>query len=59
MMIALISTVLPIFLLVAVLICILYYWISGAYITATRDLKRIESVQRSPLYQLFGETLRG
>lgn len=59
MMIALISTVLPIFLLVAVLTCILYYWISGEFITATRDLKRIESVRRFPLYQLFGETLRG
>ena len=29
------------------------------YIHSSRDLKRIESVQRSPLYQAFGETLSG
>ena len=29
------------------------------YIRSSRDLKRIESVQRSPLYQQFGETISG
>ena len=29
------------------------------YIRSSRDLKRLESVQRSPLYQQFGETLTG
>ena len=29
------------------------------YIRSSRDLKRLETVQRSPLYQLLGETLNG
>jgi hypothetical protein len=28
-------------------------------VNSSRDLKRLESVQRSPLYQQFGETLNG
>ncbi|KAJ6155535.1 hypothetical protein N7470_006101 [Penicillium chermesinum] len=36
------------------------FLIAGAvYLNSSRDLKRLESVQRSPLYQQFGETLNG
>ncbi|KAF2126673.1 P-loop containing nucleoside triphosphate hydrolase protein [Dothidotthia symphoricarpi CBS 119687] len=59
MVIGLISVVLPAFLIVAVFICLAYYAIAAVYINASRDLKRIESVERSPLYQQFGESLRG
>ena len=54
-----ISVVLPAFLILAVIICLIYYCIGAVYISSSRDLKRIESVQRSPLHQHFGETLRG
>jgi ABC-type multidrug transport system fused ATPase/permease subunit len=55
----LISVITPAFLIAAVFITIIYFIIGKVYINASRDLKRLESVQRSPLYQQFGETLSG
>lgn len=50
---------LPIFTILAVVI-ILLYWIVGAlYIASSRDLKRLESVTRSPIFTLVGEVLTG
>lgn len=57
--IILISVVVPQFLFVVVFICLAYYCVTAVYINSSRDLKRIEAVERSPLYQLFGETLAG
>ncbi|PNS15552.1 ATP-dependent bile acid permease [Sphaceloma murrayae] len=57
--IVLISAITPQFLIAAVFISILYFLIGSFYINSSRDLKRMESVQRSPLYQQFGETLSG
>ncbi|KAF2858147.1 hypothetical protein K470DRAFT_260069 [Piedraia hortae CBS 480.64] len=57
--IVLISIITPGFLIAAVFITILYFVIGRLYINSSRDLKRLESVQRSPLYQQFGETLTG
>ncbi|KAJ5195643.1 uncharacterized protein N7498_009081 [Penicillium cinerascens] len=57
--IILISAMIPVFLPVAAIICFAYYIITVVYINSARDLKRIESVQRSPLYQHFGEALTG
>ncbi|KAF4548114.1 ATP-dependent bile acid permease-like protein [Elsinoe fawcettii] len=57
--IILISVITPQFLIAAVFISILYFLIGSFYINSSRDLKRLESVQRSPLYQQFGETLSG
>jgi ABC-type multidrug transport system fused ATPase/permease subunit len=37
----------------------MYYAVARFYIRSSRDLKRLESVQRSPLFQQFGETLTG
>lgn len=55
-----ISVVLPVFLLLAVVICLIYHCIGAViYINSSRDMKRIESVRRSPLYQHFGETVWG
>lgn len=34
-------------------------WIGALYLGASRDLKRLESVQRSPIYTLIGEILSG
>ncbi|KAF1985971.1 hypothetical protein K402DRAFT_333534 [Aulographum hederae CBS 113979] len=55
----LISAITPGFLIAGVFISILYFLIGKFYINSSRDLKRLESVQRSPLYQQFGETLSG
>ncbi|KAF2810986.1 uncharacterized protein BDZ99DRAFT_415278 [Mytilinidion resinicola] len=55
----LISVITPGFLIAGVFITILYVLIGKFYINSSRDLKRLESVNRSPLYQQFGETLSG
>ncbi|KAI9758557.1 MAG: hypothetical protein M1835_000589, partial [Candelina submexicana] len=55
----LISVITPGFLIAGVFISVIYFYIGKFYIRSSRDLKRLESVQRSPLYQQFGETLSG
>lgn len=55
----LITVITPGFLGAGIFITGLYVLIGAFYLRASRDLKRIESVQRSPLYQHFGETLSG
>lgn len=57
--VVLISVITPGFLIPGIFISILYFLIGKFYINSSRDLKRLESVQRSPLYQQFGETLSG
>ncbi|WFD02893.1 hypothetical protein MOBT1_001580 [Malassezia obtusa] len=49
----------PKFLLVLWLVMAMYITIGALYLASSRDLKRIESVQRSPLYTLVGETISG
>lgn len=55
----LISVITPRFLIAGFFITIIYFAIGQLYLRSSRDLKRLESVQRSPLYQQFGETLSG
>ncbi|KAF2008841.1 P-loop containing nucleoside triphosphate hydrolase protein [Aaosphaeria arxii CBS 175.79] len=55
----LISIITPGFLIAGAFITILYAAIGRFYLSSSRDLKRLESVHRSPLYQQFGETLSG
>ncbi|KAK3673677.1 Transporter of the ATP-binding cassette (ABC) [Recurvomyces mirabilis] len=57
--VVLISVITPVFLIAAFFISILYFLIGAFYINSSRDLKRLESTQRSPLYQQFGESLSG
>jgi ABC-type multidrug transport system fused ATPase/permease subunit len=57
--VVLISIITPAFLIAAAFISVLYFLIGRFYINSSRDLKRLESVHRSPLYQQFGETLTG
>ncbi|KAH6611446.1 atp-dependent bile acid permease [Trichoderma cornu-damae] len=57
--IVLIAFITPGFLIAAFFIAVLFYVVAAFYLRASRDLKRLESVQRSPLFQQFGETLSG
>lgn len=59
MIVILISVITPGFLIAGVFITLLYTALGAIYLNSSRDLKRLESVQRSPLYQQFGETLNG
>ncbi|XP_059172943.1 multidrug resistance-associated protein 1-like [Physella acuta] len=49
----------PLFLTLVVPIMILYYLIQSFYVPTSRQLKRIESVTRSPIYTHFSETISG
>ncbi len=57
--VVLIAMITPGFLIAAVFITVLYVFVGIFYLRASRDLKRLESVNRSPLFQQFGETLSG
>lgn len=57
--VVLITFITPQFLTVAILVAILYYFVGYFYLTGSRELKRLESISRSPIYQHFSETLVG
>ncbi|KAJ8130268.1 hypothetical protein O1611_g3362 [Lasiodiplodia mahajangana] len=57
--VVLIAAITPGFLVAAVFITALFAFVAMFYLRASRDLKRLESVNRSPLFQQFGETLSG
>ncbi|KAF9170512.1 hypothetical protein BGX21_008621 [Mortierella sp. AD011] len=40
-------------------LCICYYYLAGYYLVSSRELKRLDSAARSPMYAHFGETLNG
>lgn len=54
-----ISAVTPVFLPPSLLVFLIYFCIGKLYVKSSRSLKRLEAVQRSPLYQHFDETLAG
>ncbi|KAI1302552.1 hypothetical protein EDD11_005598 [Mortierella claussenii] len=49
----------PVFVVVAGLISIAYLAVGRKYISSSRELKRLHSISRSPIYSMFGETLAG
>jgi ATP-binding cassette subfamily C (CFTR/MRP) protein 1 len=54
-----ISTTTPLFLLPFVPISVIYFFVQRFYVAATRALKRLDGVSRSPIFSHFGETLNG
>ena len=55
----LICYVSPFFIAPMVPVLVLYYFVQWTYRTTSRELKRLDSLSRSPLYSNFGETLTG
>ena len=49
----------PLFLAVALPILLVFYWVQSFFRSTVRELKRLESTSRSPVYSFFSETLRG
>jgi len=56
---SLITYITPGFLFLAVLIVALYWLVAFFYLNGSRELKRFESITRSPIHQHFSETLVG
>lgn len=49
----------PLFLLVVLPLVFVYYGIQEFYLSSSRELKRLDSTTRSPIYAHFSETLSG
>ncbi|XP_059488287.1 ATP-binding cassette sub-family C member Sur [Neocloeon triangulifer] len=49
----------PWFIFLAVPICAVYYWVQKFYRTSARELQRLDSMTRSPIFSHFAETLGG
>ncbi|KAI0676238.1 multidrug resistance-associated ABC transporter [Trametes maxima] len=49
----------PPFVLAAIIFGFLYYSVGKVYGQTSRDMRRLDSVTRSPLYSIYGETIAG
>ena len=49
----------PLFIVVILPVAIIYYYVQKFYVATARQVKRMESVTRSPIYTHFGETISG
>jgi ABC-type transport system involved in cytochrome bd biosynthesis fused ATPase/permease subunit len=51
--------VVPPMIILAIIVGYFYVRLSAAYLACSRELRRLESVSKSPIYSHFGETLHG
>eukprot|EP00095_Tigriopus_kingsejongensis_P007287 maker-scaffold313_size211302-snap-gene-0.9 protein:Tk07287 transcript:maker-scaffold313_size211302-snap-gene-0.9-mRNA-1 annotation:"multidrug resistance-associated protein 1 isoform x4" len=49
----------PIFIAIIIPVFIIYYFVQKFYVATARQVKRLESITRSPIYSHFGETISG
>ncbi|KAG7314076.1 hypothetical protein KOW79_022572 [Hemibagrus wyckioides] len=49
----------PLFTAVIVPLAVVYYFVQRFYVATSRQLRRLDSVSRSPIYSHFGETVAG
>ena len=49
----------PIFIVIIVPLTFLYWFVQQLYVASSRQLRRLESNSRSPIYSLFGEIISG
>uniref|UniRef100_A0A3P8T989 ATP-binding cassette, sub-family C (CFTR/MRP), member 2 n=1 Tax=Amphiprion percula TaxID=161767 RepID=A0A3P8T989_AMPPE len=49
----------PVFAVVLIPLGLIYYFVQRFYIATSRQLRRLDSVSRSPIYSHFGETVSG
>ncbi|XP_063047595.1 canalicular multispecific organic anion transporter 1 isoform X2 [Engraulis encrasicolus] len=49
----------PLFIAVIVPLAVVYYFVQRFYVATSRQLRRLDSVSRSPIYSHFGETVAG
>ncbi|XP_037541476.1 canalicular multispecific organic anion transporter 1, partial [Nematolebias whitei] len=49
----------PFFTIIIVPLAVIYYFVQRFYVATSRQLRRLDSVSRSPIYSHFGETVSG
>jgi ATP-binding cassette subfamily C (CFTR/MRP) protein 10 len=54
-----IAAVVPAILIILPVLCVIYYKIQAAYRSVSRELRRLDSTTRSPIYANFSETITG
>ncbi|XP_010191647.1 PREDICTED: canalicular multispecific organic anion transporter 1, partial [Mesitornis unicolor] len=54
-----ISLATPFFVVIIIPLSIFYYFVLRFYVSTSRQLRRLDSVTRSPIYSHFGETVSG
>lgn len=57
--IVIIISVIPLFTVVILPTAAVFYFVQKVYVSSSRQLKRLESISRSPIYSHFGETISG